>query len=141
MLARKSVIIAAGVENVKLVFGLIFFIASKSAGQEYTSSSNQVSNETADSCDSCDDDFYSPGDFDTLRQTLSPLIYVVIGGASVLGVILLTYACYTYYNRNSREQHVRFLATVPLPPQFPIGAAHIYRDDLRVTLVNDNQMA
>ena len=104
---------------------------------EFTSSSGQVSNERAAS-GNWSDEFCLPDDVDTLSQTLSPVIYTVIGGTGMLGVLLLTYACYRCHNRSLRVQHARYLATLPSPPQFPTGAAYIYRDDLRIILVNQN---
>lgn len=104
---------------------------------EFTSSSGQVSNKGAAS-GNWSDEFCLPDDVDTLSQTLSPVIYTVIGGTGMLGVLLLTYACHRCHNRSLRVQHARYLATLPSPPQFPTGAAHIYRDDLRVILVNEN---
>lgn len=137
MLARKSVILAVGIVIVRLVFGLTFLFVNESAGEEFTSSSGQVSNERAAS-GNWSDEFCLPDDVDTLSQTLSPVIYTVIGGTGMLGVLLLTYACYRCHNRSLRVQHARYLATLPSPPQFPVGAAYIYRDDLRMILVNQN---
>lgn len=61
---------------------------------EFTSSSGQVSNERAAS-GNWSDEFCLPDDVDTLSQTLSPVIYTVIGGTGMLGVLLLTYMCST----------------------------------------------
>ena len=119
--------------SVKILFKTLCNFVST----EFTSSSGQASNERAAS-GNWSDEFCLPDDVDTLSQTLSPVIYTVIGGTGMLGVLLLTYACYRCHNRSLRVQHARYLATLPSPPQFPTGAAHIYRDDLRVILVNEN---
>ena len=84
-----------------------------------------------DTSDFTDDSF-----LDTLDQT-PPIIYGIAGGASLLGFMLIIYACYKFCIHKSRWQQARTLATISLPPQFPIGAPHIYKDDLLMTLVNE----
>ena len=67
----------------------------------------------------------------------------IIGGAIVLGMILIIYACHSCYIRFCRNQQDNADAIlslpnmVQLPFQFPIGPPFLHKDDA-ITLVNQN---
>lgn len=99
-----------------LAFGLL------STTLAHTSNSSQVSYERAAGGKSANYEFYLADDV-TPNQKLSLWNWVAFVVVIVV-IVLLIYAYYKCYNRNSR-QHARSLATLPLQPQFPIGATQI----------------
>ena len=89
--------------------------------------------------DNRDDDYDEP-DFDALIPTdqYPPIVYSGMGGASVLGVIVMAYVCYKCCcNRCCSWQQARNVATMVLPPQFPMGPTHIYSGNHVTHLVNE----
>ena len=64
---------------------------------------------------------FDDDDFEDLDSSTAGELYAVYGGAAVLGIIVLVYACYACFKRHYRWQQARHLATIALPPQFPNG--------------------
>ena len=93
-----------------------------------------------DDDDNVDDDDSFPTDPSFLE---SPLKNGAIGGATVLGIILTTYACYLCCRRCCCQRTDIAGATlnmprmIPLPSQFPINPSFLYKDEGITCLVNE----
>ena len=65
----------------------------------------------------------------------------ILGGAIVLGLILMIYVCHSCYLRfcRNRQDNAGAILNLPnmaqLPSQFPIGSPYLHKDD-GITLVN-----
>ena len=79
-----------------------------------------------------------------IRQTTDDdFVHGIIGGAIVLGMILMIYACHSCYLRfcRNRQDNAGPILNLPnmvqLPSQFPIGSSYLHKDD-GITLVNQD---
>ena len=81
-----------------------------------------------------------------IRQTTDgddDFVHGIIGGAIVLGMILMIYACHSCYIRfcRNRLDNAGAILNLPnmvrLPSQFPIGPPFLHKDD-GITLVTQN---
>ena len=81
-----------------------------------------------------------------IRQTTDgddDFVHGIIGGAIVLGMILIIYACHSCYIRfcRNRQDNAGAILNLPnmvqLPFQFPIGPPFLHKDD-GITLVDRN---
>ena len=81
-----------------------------------------------------------------IRQTTDgddDFVHGIIGGAIVLGMILMIYACHSCYIRfcRNRQDNAGAILNLPnmvqLPSQFPIGPPFLHKDD-GITLVTQN---
>ena len=78
-----------------------------------------------------------------IRQTTEDddFVHEIIGGAIVLGMILIIYACHSCYIRfcRNRQDNAGAILNLPnmvqLPSHFPIGSPYLHNDDC-ITLVN-----
>ena len=78
-----------------------------------------------------------------IRQTTDDDDFVdgIIGGAIVLGLILMIYACHSCYLRfcRNRQDNAGAILNLPnmaqLPSHFPIFSPYLHKDD-GITLVN-----
>ena len=81
-----------------------------------------------------------------IRQTTDgddDFVHGIIGGAIVLGMIMMIYACHSCYIRfcRNRQDNAGAILNLPnmvqLPSQFPIGPPFLHKDD-GITLVTQN---
>ena len=81
-----------------------------------------------------------------IRQTTDgddDFVHGIIGGAIVLGMIMMIYACHSCYIRfcRDRQDNAGAILNLPnmvqLPSQFPIGPPFLHKDD-GITLVTQN---
>ena len=88
----------------------------------------------------------SPTNTSKIRQTTDDdddFVHGIIGGAIVLGMILMIYACHSCYLRfcRNRQGNAGAILNLPnmvqLPSQFPIGSSYLHKDD-GITLVNQD---
>jgi len=88
-----------------------------------------------------------PTNTSKIRQTTDDddddFVHGIIGGAIVLGMILMIYACHSCYLRfcRNRQDNAGPILNLPnmvqLPSQFPIGSSYLHKDD-GITLVNQD---
>ncbi|KAL9965743.1 hypothetical protein ACROYT_G029585 [Oculina patagonica] len=122
---------------------LILASLSRFAAQEYddwsteTPTSSSPNHKTSKHNDKAvtEKNFNDDDDFDftegsLLDGTSSPIMYAIMGGATVLGFIMFVYACYKCCIRDCRWQQAVNMATVALPPQV------FGRDNPMMQLVN-----
>ena len=81
-----------------------------------------------------------------IRQTTDgddDFVHGIIGGAIVLGMIMMIYACHSCYIRfcRDRQDNAGAILNLPnmmqLPSQFPIGPPFLHKDD-GITSVTQN---
>ena len=81
-----------------------------------------------------------------IRQTTDgddDFVHGIIGGAIVLGMIMMIYTCHSCYIRfcRNRQDNAGAILNLPnmmqLPSQFPIGPPFLHKDD-GITLVTQN---